>query len=606
MNMDHSSVDPRQFLDHPLSYVPWVIQRVFTLAADYPIFLAFAAGAVITLIAVTLYINRLDRSIRHHQHQSPPPPPPSSPPAERIPLTPTLPQQLITKETFIGEIMVGIIVPPDVEYTMVREASRCYDSLFPLGKQPPEVYSRIRPMQRDLKTQFAATAHAVEAHYEHHQNTPFKRLLDTSPPVWVPYTLYEPDRFNGMWIVAHPGSGKTNLLNGMILADIKQVAEGKASIMVIDSKTQGTENLLDPWRRVNFAAYDKRLAGRVQIFDPDANLALNFFDFGDEAQVIEIIEYMFSALLDMKTTELQSTLLTKCVLAVKAMPKPSLPALIDFLSRGWQPYEKYVRTLDQLDQAFFLEARQDGKSDFDGRTYRETKDQLRWRLERLLSAVPVLRDTLRSTQTKIDLRKLIDDGNIIIVNAKTGVLRDRGSEFFQRLWTMMLRDAAEKRKRYMPVYCYIDEAQRGIAKDTRLAEILDTCRSSKIAMIISHQGESQIDDKKVLAALGRSAIKLEAGGSQGRFQATIRPSKEPMPLWTVYTDMSALPRLTPDEEVELKDEMRRRYSVDAPPPAPPPSAQAQKAPDSEITLVAEEATVKAEVDDAPIRPSTEW
>jgi hypothetical protein len=56
----------------------------------------------------------------------------------------------------------------------------------------------------------------------------------------------------GMWMPVTPGLGKTNLLNGLIHADLERVANGECSILIMDSKEHPTESLLLPWRNVLF------------------------------------------------------------------------------------------------------------------------------------------------------------------------------------------------------------------------------------------------------------------------------------------------------------------------------------------------------------------
>jgi hypothetical protein len=129
--------------------------------------------------------------------------------------------------------------------------------------------------------------------------------------------------------------------------------------------------------------------------------------------------------------------------------------------------------------------------DFDSSTYFEQRTQVRARLDNLLSAVDLLYDTLASTETKINLPELLDQGSIILIPAKTDVLGDTGSELYQRMWTMLLLDAARKRKKGKehPVFTFIDEAHKGIARDTRFSDTLDECRSAGIALAVAHPRE---------------------------------------------------------------------------------------------------------------------
>jgi hypothetical protein len=409
-------------------------------------------------------------------------------------------------------------------------------------------------------------------------------LYDTLVPIELPHE----QRFSGMWMPCAPGTGKTTVLNGLIKKNLDDVADARATLFIMDSKEHRTESLIYPWRNVK---YDPRI--RVHVFDPDDGIQINLFD-GEIEQVIDLFEYMFSSLLEtMRLTDYQALLLTKCVLAVKVNPNPSILALRDILANGWQKYEPGIRKLPPHEREFFLTERPDARSknrmvcDFDSSTWFPHRNEVRSRIERLLSKTPTLYRTLAATETRVDLRHLIDQGgNIIIVNASTKLLGDRGSEFWQRLWTMMLRDAADHRKTDKPVYLYWDEADTGAKHDLKLASLLDKCRSAKIAVTVSHQGENQIEEPSVRAALERCAIKITSD-KRGIFNVRVRGVGE-LELHSVVTAVEVLPKLTRDEAFALRHEMRRRYGPDGTdgdwmPDEPPPEPFKPKGSGSTIT-----------------------
>src|SRR5262249_31355743 len=128
----------------------------------------------------------------------------------------------------------------------------------------------------------------------------------------LPFELPHDQRFAGMLLNIPSQGGKTNVLNGLIRENVDDVADGRASIIIMDSKSEQTENLIDRWRNVDFAALHPQLAGRLAIFDPENDIQLNLLD-GDITDVIERIEYVFSSILDSKTTPLQGTLLRSII-----------------------------------------------------------------------------------------------------------------------------------------------------------------------------------------------------------------------------------------------------------------------------------------------------
>ena len=63
-------------------------------------------------------------------------------------------------------------------------------------------------------------------------NTPFASFVETAVPFGIPFK----SRFEHTHIVGGSGHGKTQLLEQMILKDLDKLAEGKGSVIVIDSQ----------------------------------------------------------------------------------------------------------------------------------------------------------------------------------------------------------------------------------------------------------------------------------------------------------------------------------------------------------------------------------
>ena len=105
-------------------------------------------------------------------------------------------------------------------------------------------------------------------------NTPFASFFQTSVPFGMPFSA----RFEHTHIVGGSGHGKTQLLQQMILKDLDKLAEGKGSVIVIDSQGDLLKNILS-------LASMSRLSERLVLIDPtdiDNPPALNLFDFGLE------------------------------------------------------------------------------------------------------------------------------------------------------------------------------------------------------------------------------------------------------------------------------------------------------------------------------------
>ena len=174
------------------------------------------------------------------------------------------------------------------------------------------------------------------------------------------------------------------MLNGLIMERLAAVARGEASIILMDSKDDTFESLIDPWQDVDFARFNPGLRGRVVILDPDLDLSINLLQLGSLTQTIELIEYIFSGVLAATATPLQSTLLRSIIILARAAREPTFGTLNDILENGYEKYRYAFAKLDPEDVSFF-------EKDFNTKTYSDTKNQIKWRLKDLRDHSPVLR-----------------------------------------------------------------------------------------------------------------------------------------------------------------------------------------------------------------------
>jgi hypothetical protein len=323
-------------------------------------------------------------------------------------------------------------------------------------------------------------------------NTPYwGRGLDCFAPIPIPFDIPPQRWFEGTWIVAPPGRGKTNLLRHLVL----NAPKDDASIIVMDAKGE----LLNSFSRM------KQLADKLVLLDPNPEypLAINPLDIGGHS--IEFLEYLFASLLESKMTPSQSTLFRLVLTLLTKIPGATLETFRDIIQNGVKPYEQHVRQLSKRDQDFF-------DKEFNGKMYNERKPEILWRL-RLLTTNPCLDAMFQAPKTKLDIGALMDSGKFICINNNYELLGDQGAEFFGRFFVALVWAAARRRSRLpdhkkKPVFFFIDEAHYVIARDTKIAAILDQCRAQKIAMIFAHQRVDQIKDDDVKTALTNCAIKF--------------------------------------------------------------------------------------------------
>lgn len=398
-----------------------------------------------------------------------------------------------------------------------------------------------------------------------------REFLRTPVPTLYPMSL----RFEGTWIVAPQGRGKTNLLHQLVKADLPEVLEGKASVILLDSKG----DLIRDVPRIDMIAR----SGKLCLIEPslDNPLALNPLDLkGDRKSIhtVSLLEYIFGALLDVKMTPLQSTLFRGVLRTlVEVIPNPTMETFRDIISNGIEPYSQYIRRLDTDMQDFFYK-------EFPSKTYTETRQQILWRL-RLLLDNPVIKQMFKSPTTKLDMAKEMDAGKVIVINNNINLLGEGGAEFFGRFFISLVLSAARARSHLrddqkVPVYFYIDECHTVIARDENIAKIIDQCRSQKIGLILAHQRMKQIKSDDVLDALSNCAVRLansdeDAAALAPRLRTTPEHLKSlpkgsfvtfarditdsGVTVSVPFSPLSELPKISRDEWAVIEEQMRVRY-----------------------------------------------
>jgi hypothetical protein len=334
------------------------------------------------------------------------------------------------------------------------------------------------------------------------KNTPLLPVFEAE----IPFSLPKKTRFESHWIVGNQGSGKTTLLHGMVMEDISR---NDSSVIIMDSKGQ----LIEPFEKLACIKH------RLVIIDPLQPLAINPLDVPktDVRVALNTLEYVFNALLETKPTPLQATLFRRILRAlVLAFPHPTLETFRDINDNGIAKYDEYIRKLPEDLQDFFY-------NEFP-KKYDATRDQLRWRLDALMDNDTV-KTVFGNPITKFNIAKEMDAGKVILIKNSNDVnaLGDFGCEFFGRFFISQIWNAAMARSRLpesqkKPCYFYLDEAHTVIKRDTRIPDIIDQCRSQKIALIVSHQRCGQLEPF-VIDALANAGIKYANSDADARFLA---------------------------------------------------------------------------------------
>lgn len=417
-------------------------------------------------------------------------------------------------------------------------------------------------------------------------------LLDL-PAFEVEITLPRQNRFEHMHIVAGSGHGKTQTLQHLILYDLDTVARGEASIIVIDSQS----DLINTIAGLDVFAPGGALDDRLVLIDPtdiEWPVALNLFDVGLERldqyspldrerltnSILELYDFVLGSLLDAGMTQKQTVIFRYITRLLLHIPNATIHTLRELLEEGgYERYRSHIAKLQGSARAFF-------ENEFNGKEFTGTKRQVLRRLYGILENQTFER-MFSHPKSKLDLFTEMNAGKVILINTAKDLLKENGTEIFGRFFIAMITQAAQERAvlapgERLPTFVYIDEANDYF--DRNIGIILSQARKYNVGMVLAHQFLGQLDTKLYEAVAANTSIKFAGGVSakdarplagdlrteagfierQPRlsFAAFIKGSHDrAVSLIVEPGQMEALPRMTEDEHVAMRDQMRERYAV---------------------------------------------
>lgn len=419
--------------------------------------------------------------------------------------------------------------------------------------------------------------------------TPLKSIFDISVPIVIPAET----RFEHHHIVAGSGHGKTQTLQHLILHDLAAVAEGRASVIVIDSQS----DLIDNIAGLAVFAEGGALHDRLCLIDPtdvEWPVALNLFDVGqgrlggysplDRERllngILELYDFVLGSLLDAGMTQKQTVIFRYLTRLLIQIPNATIHTFRELLEDdGYERYADHIRKLEGSARAFF-------DNEFRGKEFAQTRRQVLRRLYGVLENQTFER-MFSHPKSKLDLFAEMNAGKVILINTAKDLLKENGTEIFGRFFIAMIAQAAQERAvlargSRLPTFVYIDEASDYF--DRNIGIILSQARKNKVGMVLSHQYLGQLDPKLHEAIAANTAIKF-AGGvsakdaralagdmrtdaemieSQERlsFAASIKGvTRQAVSIRVEAGRMEREPRMNAAERRQLREVMRAKYAV---------------------------------------------
>ncbi|MFI4973123.1 MAG: type IV secretory system conjugative DNA transfer family protein [Caulobacterales bacterium] len=474
-------------------------------------------------------------------------------------------------------------------------AERLYRNICVVsGRDPDDPKSR-----KPVKLASESTLPLDELVDKYLGGTPYQALFKAP----VPLKLTHEDRFNHMHIVGGTGAGKTTLIENLILHDL--ASPDPPSLVVIDPHG-------DLIKKLTHA--DLGLEDRLIVVDPrDVKHppALNIFALNRErmgsydeatqeqvtAGVIQTFDYLFTGLLGADLTAKQGVFFRYIARLMLALPETMgrNATILDMmrLMSDASPYQQAIDQLPEIPREFFLR-------DFTNKTFAQTKEQIRYRLQAIIEN-PTLARLFTSPETKIDLFTEMNRGAVVLVDTAKDFLKG-GSANFGRIFISLVLQAVLERSAIpayarKPTFLIVDEAASYF--DSNIDDLLTEARKYRCGCVFAHQYLDQATHSLRASLAANTGIKFASGLSSGdarsmapdmrttadfilaqpslQFAAHVRnvtPNAVSIPVKVGAFDR--VPRLSHDAHYQLMDRNRERVSL---PPgiAAPASPSAQQA-----------------------------
>lgn len=318
------------------------------------------------------------------------------------------------------------------------------------------------------------------------------------------------DRRRHMYVIGKTGMGKSTLLENMIIDDI---IEGHG-VGVVDPHGDLVEKILDyiPSYRINDVAY----------FNPadfDHPIAFNILESIDPRSkhlVVSGLMGVFKKIWPDVWSPRMEYILNNTLLALLDYPGSTMLGVNRMFSD--KPYRLKVveRVTDPIVRAFWV----DEYAKYTDKFASEATASIQNKVGQFLSA-SVIRNIVGQVKSTINLRDLMDNRKIVLMNLSKGRIGEDNSRLLGGMLITKIQLSAMERVNVpeperKDFYLYVDEFQN-FATDS-FANILSEARKYRLNLAVAHQYIEQLEDTVRAAVFGNVgtliAFRVGAGDAE--------------------------------------------------------------------------------------------
>lgn len=313
----------------------------------------------------------------------------------------------------------------------------------------------------------------------------------------IKFGIKEGDRARHMYIIGKTGMGKSTLLENLAVQDI-QSGEG---LCFIDPHGSSAEILLAyvPKHRIDDVVY-------FAPFDQEFPVALNVMEdigFDKRALVASGLIGAFKKVWVDAWSPRMEYILNNALLALLETPDSTLLGVNRMFSD--KAYRDYIvsNVTDPAVLAFW----RDEYAKYSDRFATEATAAIQNKVGQFV-ANPLIRNIIGQPKSTFDVRKLMDEKKIFIVNLSKGRIGEGNANLIGSMLITKIYLAAMSRAEIHPTelhkfpafYLYVDEFQ-SFANES-FADILSEARKYKLALTIAHQYIEQMSEEVRAAVFG--------------------------------------------------------------------------------------------------------
>lgn len=310
--------------------------------------------------------------------------------------------------------------------------------------------------------------------------------------------IEEKDRQRHMYIVGKTGTGKSEFLKDMVLQDIRS---GKG-VAVMDPHGELVEDIMQliPPERAEDVIY-------FNPSDTDRPMGLNIMEAENEEQmhfvVGSIISLMYKLYDPHKTGIIGPRFehaIRNAMLTIAAEPGSTFIELVRCLTDPKYVQELLPKVKDPIVRRYWTDQIAQ-TSDFHKS---EVLDYIVSKFGKFITN-KVMRNIIGQSKSAFNLRTVMDEGKILLVNLSKGKLGEEDAKFLGLILVPKILTAAMSRQdvpleQRRDFYLYVDEFQNYATED--FAVILSEARKYRLNLIVANQFVAQIEEEVKNAVFG--------------------------------------------------------------------------------------------------------